>query len=157
VRVLLAILGAVVLMGAGAAAVVALRPAPLPPLHLVARPPASPAVAAGPLPELKAGSYQGTRPALIDLSADGGDIIGRITWSRWTATEAIGTGTRTLQSCKPNCAEGTDTEVPERIVLSDPEGGFFTVMVATFAGQMQEYTSGAGLWPLGAEQADQGG
>jgi hypothetical protein len=108
-------------------------------------------VAAGPLPELKTGNWQGVKPSYIGLSADGGDIITGIKWSVWDSTKAVGTGTRTLQSCIPDCASGKDTEVPETLVLSEPQGGFFTVIVARFAGQVAEYTSGGpGLWPLDA-------
>jgi hypothetical protein len=151
----LAVLGIVVLIAAGIGAVKVLQPKPLPPLHLTkAGHPAS--VATGPLPELKAGSYTGIKPATIGFSADGGDWIADINWQSWTATKAVGTGTRTLQSCKPNCAQGTQTQVPEILVLSNPQDGFFTTIVATFAGQIQEYNSGAGLWALGAQQTDNG-
>lgn len=154
----LAVLGALVLVAACVGAILLLRPKPLPALDISGTTHAASATAtpaAGSLPELKAGNYTGTRPALIDISADGGDVITKITWSNWTATKAVGTGTRTLQSCKPNCAQGTNTEVPETLVLSQPEGGFFTVIVATFPGQVAEYQE-ATFWPLGASQTMSG-
>jgi hypothetical protein len=134
-----------------AVVVLVLRPSSLP--SASARP--SPSVPArGPLPELKAGSYAGIRPAWIDWSADGGNIVGSITWSSWTTTEAIGTGQRLLQSCKPNCATGPTQTVPETVVLSQPEAGYFTVIVCRFAGQIAEYQSPA-FWPIGAGQTQQ--
>jgi hypothetical protein len=156
----LAVLGAVVLAAAGAGAVIVLRPKPLPPLpsapHLVtATHPTQ--VASGPLPRLGTEAGQSyVRPVVIALSGDGGDVITGIRWSSWTLTKAVGTGTRYLQSCNPDCAQGTTTEVPETLVLSDPEGGSFTMIVASYAGEISEYTSGAGLWPLDASMSSNG-
>ncbi len=150
-RVILNVLGALLLTGAGLAAVILLRPKPLPSVNLHSAASRTAQIAAGQLPELKAGSWQGIKPSYIGLSGDGGDVITGIKWSAWNATEAVGTGSRTLQSCIPDCATGKDTVVPETLVLSEPQDGFFTVIVARFAGQVAEYTSGGPeLWPLDA-------
>lgn len=149
---------AVVLGAAGTATVIGLRPAPAPnvPTATAGRSPGASRSPTGALPDLKAGSYQGIKPAIIAFSADGGDIITGIHWSQWTATEAVGTGTRDLQNCIPNCAEGANTLVPETLVLSQPEDGFFTVIVATVDGSTYEYVQGSSsLWPLAADQTGQ--
>ncbi len=90
---------------------------------------------------------------MIGFSADGGNIIGHIHWLSWTTTKAVGIGTRTLQNCIPNCARGKNTPVPEKLVLSNPEGGFFTTIVASYAGTTDEYQSG-GLWALDASNTN---
>lgn len=146
-RIILAACGAVALIGLAAAAVIALRPAPLPAL------PAGTASRPAALPQLKPDSGSPViRPSVIAFSADGGNIVTQLTWSVWNQHEAIGNGTRTLESCKPNCAQGADTQVPERLVLSQPEGGYFTTVVASFAGQLQIYTAGSGgIWALSAQ------
>jgi len=146
-RIVLAVLGAAALIGLAAVAVIALRPAPLPAL------PAAAASSPAALPQLKPDMGSPViRPSLIAFSADGGNIVGQLTWSVWNQHEAIGNGTRTLESCKPNCAEGVDTQVPERLVLSQPEDGYFTTVVASFAGQLQVYTANSGgIWALSAQ------
>jgi hypothetical protein len=88
------------------------------------------------------------RPKVVDFSADGGNVVTGITWSSWTAIKAVGTGTRVLQNCIPNCAQGKNTPVTETLTLSQPEGGFFTVIVAAWPGQIAETTSGSDTWPL---------
>lgn len=145
-RTVVAILGAAALISA-AAVVIALRPAPLPVRTAAAA--NSPAA----LPQLKPDTGSPViRPTLIAFSADGGNIVAQLTWSLWDQHEAIGTGTRTLQSCNPNCAQGVDTQVPERLVLSQPEDGYFTTVVASFAGQLEVYTAGSGgIWALSAQ------
>ena len=92
----------------------------------------------------------------ILVADDEGDIRDLLTFKLGQAgytVQAVGNGTRTLQSWKPNCAQGTDTEVPERLVLSQPVDGYFTEIVATFAGQLKLYTAGdsTSLWPLSAQ------
>lgn len=128
-----------------------LRPIPqLPSAHTAAAHPAATRTApAGPLPQFKAGSYAGVRPKMIDFSADGTNVITGIRWSQWTMVKAVGTGTRYLDNCQPNCAQGTTTKVSETITLSAPEGGFYTVIVTSYAGHIGEYT-GAGIWALTA-------
>jgi hypothetical protein len=43
-----------------------------------------------------------------------------MTWSSWTISSAIGTGTYKLDSCDPNCAAGTVYPVPVVVTFSTP-------------------------------------
>ena len=100
---------------------------------------AAAAPAPAPLPVLSVGDsndyYSGIKPAMIDYSADGGNVVTSITWSSWTADSAVGNGTSNLQGCVPNCAEGTETPVPATITLSDPVNGQFTASTEVRDGQ----------------------
>ena len=80
------------------------------------------------LPVLTAGSYTGIKPTQIDFSADAGNIVTGITWSSWTATTAIGSGTSDVDSCVPDCASAPKDYVSTTLMLSDPVNGRFTVI-----------------------------
>jgi hypothetical protein len=101
------------------------------------------------LPVLTVGNWTGRNPSVIDFSADGGNVVTRITWSSWTPTGAKGLGTSYLDNCVPNCAQGTTTTVPAGIALSDPVGGRFTVMKERRAGAAATWTYPR-LWPSDA-------
>jgi hypothetical protein len=84
------------------------------------------------------------RPSTIWLSGDGSSLIGglngrgphtnsnwprwagRITWSAWTTTQALGTGVNWLDNCKPSCASGRYYAYPVKLRAYDPLGGHFT-------------------------------
>jgi hypothetical protein len=104
---------------------------------------------ASPLPVLHVGDWTGTDPSSIGFSADGGNIVTRITWSSWTAAGARGRGTSYLNNCVPNCAQGTTATVPATITLSGPAHGRFTVITERRAGTTTIFTY-SGLWPLDA-------
>jgi len=57
---------------------------------------------------------------LVLYCADAGQILNEITWSSWTPTEAIGTGTSTANDCEPSCAEGKDVISAVEIKLTQP-------------------------------------
>lgn len=90
---------------------------------------------AAPLPIARFADWSGRDPSIIYFSGDSGNIVSRLSWS-WTATQAVGHGTRGFNDCEPNCAEGHVTFAPETVTLSDPAGGQFT--------QGVEQDSGAG-------------
>jgi len=110
----------------------------------------APAPAPAPLPVLSVGDsndyYSGIKPAMIDYSADGGNVVTSIIWSSWTADSAVGNGTSNLQGCVPNCAEGTETPVPATITLSNPVNGQFTASTEVRDGQTSTE------WPQFASQ-----
>jgi hypothetical protein len=54
------------------------------------------------------------------LSGDSTGILYKMTWSTWSATDAVGTGTYKIDSCNPNCAAGTVYPVATVITLTDP-------------------------------------
>jgi hypothetical protein len=64
---------------------------------------------------------QQTRPSSFILTcADAGDVLTRVHWVNW-ASEAFGTGTEMIKTCKPNCAEGGFASYPVLITLWRPE------------------------------------
>ena len=89
---------------------------------------ASSTTAPATLPVLVAGSYHGIKPKEIDFSADAGNIVTGITWSSWTATRAIGSGTSDIDTCIPSCAAAPTDLVATMLVLSQPVDGHFTVI-----------------------------
>jgi hypothetical protein len=98
-------------------------------------------------PKLILGRWSGIEPSQIDFSADGGNIVTGLLWSAWTKSRALGQGTSDIQSCVPNCAQGTDTPVSTTITLSDPRRGRFTEMTENRNGLTSDYTYGPRTWP----------
>jgi serine/threonine protein kinase len=64
-----------------------------------------------------ASQYMEVKPAMITTSGDGSAYVNKITWSNWGGSEANGTGTLELNSCNPNCAQGTYTGYPATVTL----------------------------------------
>ncbi len=89
---------------------------------------ASSTTAPAALPVLVAAGYHAIKPKEIDFSADAGNIVTGITWSSWTATRAIGSGTSDIDSCIPSCAAAPTDLVATRLILSQPVNGHFTVI-----------------------------
>jgi hypothetical protein len=64
---------------------------------------------------------QQTRPSSFILTcADAGDVLTALHWVSW-ASQAFGTGTEMIKTCKPNCAEGGFASYPALIALWRPE------------------------------------
>ena len=106
----------------------------------------SPAAA---LPEVAIGQFTGRKPAEIDFSADGGNVVTAIRWTSWTASEATGDGESGIESCVPNCALGSVRYVPTGITLSAPVNGKFT-SVAEYREGREVTMKWPATWPLGA-------
>ena len=60
------------------------------------------------------------RPATAQISGDGTYALSGMSWSVWSATTAVGTGTALLDDCNPNCASGHIYHVPVQVTFSDP-------------------------------------
>lgn len=60
------------------------------------------------------------RPATAQVSGDGTYILSGMTWSAWTATTAVGSGTALLNDCNPSCAAGHFYHVPVTVTFSKP-------------------------------------
>jgi hypothetical protein len=103
------------------------------------------------LPVVAIGTFTGRRPWQIVFSADGGNIVTGIRWLSWTGAGAIGRGVSGIESCVPDCAQGTVRYVPTTIRLSGPVNGRFTVLGETRAGQVTTMRWPA-HWPLDASQ-----
>lgn len=57
----------------------------------------------------------------MQLSADGSVSVGRIVWRGWGSGRAVGSGTAKVDTCIPNCAQGSYDYYPASIVLTDPK------------------------------------
>ena len=71
------------------------------------------------------------RPGTIDIGCSGDVSISGVTWSLWGPSTADGSGTLTLNSCRPSCATGTVSSSPAFVVVSDPQGGVFQDVLIT--------------------------
>ena len=60
-----------------------------------------------------------TKPTRITLSCgDAGTWLGKLKWSNWGQSQAVGTGNFTAINCTPNCAAGHSHSVPVKVTLS---------------------------------------
>jgi hypothetical protein len=78
-------------------------------------------------------------PAEIFIAcADAGIGVEDLTWNRWTAEGANGSGVLWENDCTPNCATGVVKDYPAAISLSSVQdsvdGPAFTALVATYRG-----------------------
>ncbi|MGH3151028.1 MAG: hypothetical protein ACRDOB_09895 [Streptosporangiaceae bacterium] len=84
------------------------------------------------------------------LSGDSTAFLYKMTWTTWSATQAIGTGTYKLDSCNPNCAAGTVYPVPTTVTLSQP------VKVCSSSGARWYWSYASFRFPDGLPKALQG-
>lgn len=84
------------------------------------------------------------------LSGDGTAILDKMTWSQWSATEAVGAGIYKLDGCDPDCAAGPEYPVPAVVTLSDP------VKVCSASGTRFVWTRASFRFPDGLPKALQG-
>ena len=74
-------------------------------------------------------------PKNVAVSADSSFYLESMTWT-WSTTRAIGTGTGTVNTCEPDCANGKHISAPIKVTLSKPQRAcghdFFTKMVITW-------------------------
>jgi hypothetical protein len=54
------------------------------------------------------------------LSGDSTTFLSNMTWTSWSGTEAVGTGTYKINDCNPNCAAGHVHSVAAMVTLSQP-------------------------------------
>jgi hypothetical protein len=73
-----------------------------------------------------------------------------MTWSTWSGTEAVGTGTYKLNDCEPNCAGGHVYPVPVVVTLSQP------VKVCSSSGTRWVWSHASFTYPDGLPAALQG-
>jgi hypothetical protein len=84
------------------------------------------------------------------LSGDSTAILDKMTWSTWSATEAVGTGTYRLDGCNPNCAAGPVYPVATVVTLSDP------VKACSPSGTRRVWTRASFTFPHGLPKALRG-
>jgi hypothetical protein len=85
------------------------------------------------------------------LSGDSTAILDKMTWSTWSATEAVGAGIYKLDGCHPSCAAGPIYSVATVVTLSDP------VKVCSSSGTRWFWTRASFKFPSGLPKALQGG
>jgi len=85
------------------------------------------------------------------LSGDSTVILAKMTWSTWSATEAVGAGLDKIDACNPDCAAGPVYPVPAVVTLSDP------VKVCSSSGARWVWTRASFRFPDGLPKALQGG
>lgn len=81
------------------------------------------------------------------LSGDGTAILSEITWTTWSATEAVGTGTYKLDACNPSCAAGPVVPVATVVTFSQP------VKVCSSSGTHWVWSRASFTFPHGLPQA----
>jgi plastocyanin len=84
----------------------------------------SAALAAGNASQVQAINCQTLKfkPQRITLSCgDAGTWLGKLKWSSWTKTQAVGTGNYTANNCTPDCASGHTHSVAVKVTLSKPK------------------------------------
>jgi hypothetical protein len=84
------------------------------------------------------------------LSGDGTAVLYGITWTTWSATKAVGTGTYKLDACNPNCAAGPVDPVPAVVTFSQP------VKVCSSSGTHWVWSRASFTFPHGLPTALQG-
>ena len=84
------------------------------------------------------------------LSGDSTSFLAKMTWSTWSATEAVGTGTYKVDGCNPDCAAGPIYTVATVVTLSNP------VKVCSASGARWVWTRASFRYPDGLPKALQG-
>jgi hypothetical protein len=84
------------------------------------------------------------------LSGDSTAFLSKMTWTTWSAAEAVGTGTYKIDDCNPNCAGGTVYSVATTVTLSQP------VKVCSSSGTRWYWSRASFQYPQGLPKALQG-
>jgi hypothetical protein len=84
------------------------------------------------------------------LSGDSTTFLSNMTWTTWSGTEAVGTGTYKINDCSPNCAAGHVYPVATVVTLSQP------VKVCSASGTHWVWSHASFTFPSGLPTALQG-
>lgn len=84
------------------------------------------------------------------LSGDSTSFLSKMTWSSWSATEAVGKGTYKIDGCNPDCAAGPIYPVATVVTLSHP------VKVCSSSGTRRVWTVASFRFPDGLPKALRG-
>ena len=84
------------------------------------------------------------------LSGDSTTFLANMTWTTWSGTEAVGTGTYKINDCSPNCAAGHVYPVATVVTLSQP------VKVCSSSGTRWVWSHASFSFPDGLPTALQG-
>ena len=84
--------------------------------------PASPAVTQRSTVVVDCSGQRQARPSSFVLTcADANDALTALHWVSWAGSQAFGTGTEKVNTCTPDCADGTFVSYPALITLWRPE------------------------------------
>ena len=82
-------------------------------------------------------------PKSVAVSADSSFYLESMRWT-WSSTQAIGTGTGTVNTCQPDCVDGKHISAPIKVTLTRPKQvcghDFFTNMVITWVARNPDPT-----------------
>ncbi len=84
------------------------------------------------------------------LSGDSTSFLSKMTWSGWSASEAVGTGTYKIDGCNPDCAAGPVYPVATVVTLSHP------VKACSSSGTRWLWTRASFTFPHGLPKALRG-
>ena len=84
------------------------------------------------------------------LSGDSTTFLANMTWTTWSGTGAVGTGTYKINDCNPNCAAGHVYSVATMVTLSQP------VKVCSASGTHWVWSHASFSFPDGLPTALQG-
>jgi hypothetical protein len=84
------------------------------------------------------------------LSADGTIVLYDMTWHKWTAAKAVGTGAEWVLDCVPDCAYGPQYKFAVTVTLTSPEKDCAT------SAAMYLWTKATFRWPDGLPGGLQG-
>jgi hypothetical protein len=84
------------------------------------------------------------------LSGDSTAILDNMTWSSWSAAQAVGSGIYKLDACNPSCAAGPVYPVRTVVTLSQP------VKICSASGMRWFWSRASFRYPAGLPKALQG-
>jgi hypothetical protein len=94
-------------------------------------PPMAPPAKLPTVASCRPGQKSQARPKSIDIGCAGDVSMSAVTWSNWGRSTGDGSGTLTFNSCRPSCATGSVSSSPAFVVVSDPVGGVFQMVLIT--------------------------
>jgi len=86
-------------------------------------------------PTIEVDSQSMTKPSVIAFSGDGGNVPSDLVWSGWGNGTSYAQGTVGLESCNPDCADGSVLYVPVTISVTDLYDGSYHSITETIQGQ----------------------
>lgn len=83
---------------------------------------------------------------------DGNESLTGMTWTSWGGSVATATATYVVNSCEPNCAQGTPISYPVRVVANQvahrASGQIYTNVTVTFIAQRPDGASASEDFPM---------
>lgn len=105
------------------------------------------------------------RPAQIVYTGDSSGILGgfsgrgpfahfgSLKWSRWSRSQAVGSGAVWLDDCQPSCAGGKFNPYAVKVHAFDPQSGHFTRLTLRYLYEGKEVVDRRGIERIGPNYA----